>query len=221
MLDELRDHVQSTEARAALAAEIGRARRHVPTIPDGPGLDPQAPVDPDATSRHRTIPPSELALAKARPRLSSDTPTALVAPVAIPVPIRPPERVRRPRHRLWLGYAAVVALFTLPLLAGTRPVPDAAPLPSVSHRTPATAAQASLLEDVLVDAPTHEPDGRSGLLETPASMANHRVFVDGIARGVGGALLRVACGLREVRLGSAGRLQWIRVPCDGRVSVMP
>jgi hypothetical protein len=222
MLDELRAHVHSTEARAALAGEIGRARRHVPTIPDGPLVDPNAPVDPEATSRHRTIAPAELLLAKARPRLSSDTPTAIVAPVAVPLPPRPATRAPRRRLRAVLGYAAAAALVALPMLAGGRSVPGAASAPRMAHRVQGgPSARSVVFEDVLVDAPTDEPDGRTGLLETPESMANHRVFVDGLARGVGGALLRVACGLREVRLGSAGRVQWVRVPCNGRVSVMP
>jgi hypothetical protein len=61
--------------------------------------------------------------------------------------------------------------------------------------------------------------GDTGLLETPDSMANHRVFVDGFARGTGGDVLRLRCGRHDVRLGSVGRMQFVDVPCGGRVRI--
>ncbi|HEY8087465.1 MAG TPA: hypothetical protein VIF09_06460, partial [Polyangiaceae bacterium] len=60
-----------------------------------------------------------------------------------------------------------------------------------------------------------------GVLETPPAMANHRVFVDGLVRGAGGDLIRVRCGRHLVRVGSAGRVQWVDVPCAGSVAVGP
>jgi hypothetical protein len=50
-------------------------------------------------------------------------------------------------------------------------------------------------------------------------MANHRVFVDGVARGTGGEAFRHRCGLHAVRLGSAGRLQWVQIPCGATLRV--
>ncbi len=59
----------------------------------------------------------------------------------------------------------------------------------------------------------------TGLLDTPPTLWNHRVFVDGSARGVGGDIIRVACGRHSVRLGSNGRAQLVDVPCGGTVAV--
>ncbi|MGH7295088.1 MAG: hypothetical protein ACRELB_09150, partial [Polyangiaceae bacterium] len=148
---------------------------------------------------------------------------AIVAPVALPRAVDlPRRRALAPPAWAVLGYALLAALLLLPLLGGSRPASIGAWASSPAPRTPAASPRHPVLPaDVLVDAQEVARDSGFGLLETPGSMANHRVFVDGIARGVGGALLRVACGIREVRLGSAGRLQWIRVPCEGRVSVTP
>ena len=89
-------------------------------------------------------------------------------------------------------------------------------------RTRGAAARGTSSVEVRTDAPPSVPSNPAlGALETPSSMANHRVFVDGLVRGNGGDVLEVRCGLRAVRLGSAGRIQWIRVPCGGRVSVEP
>lgn len=54
---------------------------------------------------------------------------------------------------------------------------------------------------------------------TAPSEAGHRVFVDGRLAGSGGAPLVVRCGTHEVRVGSAGRLWRVEVPCDGAVEV--
>jgi hypothetical protein len=59
----------------------------------------------------------------------------------------------------------------------------------------------------------------TGLLDTPPTLWNHRVFVDGLARGVGGDLIRVPCGRHAVRLGSTGRTLSVDVPCGGTVTV--
>jgi len=59
----------------------------------------------------------------------------------------------------------------------------------------------------------------TGLLHTPSSTWNHRVFVDGLVRGNGGDVIRVTCGRHWVRVGSAGRVQSVDVPCGGSIAV--
>jgi hypothetical protein len=59
----------------------------------------------------------------------------------------------------------------------------------------------------------------TGLLDTPSALWNHRVFVDGQARGAGGDIIRLPCGKHSVRLGSTGRVQSIEVPCGGTVAI--
>jgi len=59
----------------------------------------------------------------------------------------------------------------------------------------------------------------TGRLITPPSELGHRVFVDGRFAGGGGAPLTVRCGKHDVRVGSAGRLRSVDVPCSGDVDV--
>ena len=220
MLDVLRAHVESPEARARLADELGRMRREAPTLPD------EAPVrvwvDPDATIRHAAIPSSEPSVpSKSRPQLHTETPTAIVTPV-VAARLPPPTGPSRRWFRALLGYALVSAALLAPLLGVSRIVSPPVASAGVSMRTRGAAARGTSSVEVRTDAPPSVPsDPALGALETPSSMANHRVFVDGLVRGNGGDVLEVRCGLRAVRLGSAGRIQWIRVPCGGRVSVEP
>jgi serine/threonine-protein kinase len=54
-----------------------------------------------------------------------------------------------------------------------------------------------------------------GNLVTPAEASAHRVFVDGKVIGHSGETFRVPCGVRIVKIGSAGRRQTIDVACGG------
>lgn len=216
ILDVLRGHVASAKARGGLADELGRARQRLSTVPD---TAPPEWVDPDATSRHATIPPSELVPA-ARSPIRTETPTSIVAPVTLsrPVPFpRPPRR----RTRLIFGYAILASVLLAPLLGGSRATPGASfaanrTTRSLAPSQPHPAAPVEVLRDAL---PASSSDPTRGIVETPGTLWNHRVFVDGLARGSGGDAIAVACGTHAVRLGSAGRLQWIQVPCGGRVRV--
>lgn len=60
----------------------------------------------------------------------------------------------------------------------------------------------------------------TGLLVTDAREAGHRLFVDGRVLAAG-APVAVRCGTHEVRVGSAGRLRKLTVPCGGSVHVAP
>jgi serine/threonine-protein kinase len=230
MLDELRVLVQSADARAGLADDLGRARRAVSTVPDEPigraWTAYAAAVDPDATTDHGiAIPvdvpePSSTVPARIRARLDSDTPTATVAPIPVPLPTAAPspfaQSVPRPRPRRTrrlLAYLLAAAVALAPLAGGARSVGRPS---SAQPRRAARSFLAPAVETRADDARTESAPALPtdvGILETPDGMANHRVFVDGVVRGTGGQTFRLSCGPHAVRLGSAGRLQWVDVPC--------
>jgi serine/threonine-protein kinase len=58
-----------------------------------------------------------------------------------------------------------------------------------------------------------------GELQMPASADGHRIFVDGRTVSEGTAPVRVHCGPHEVRIGSAGRLQNVNVPCGSTLAL--
>lgn len=96
--------------------------------------------------------------------------------------------------------------------AGAGPAPAAAPPAAPS--APAEAASPSP-----APAPAPAPAPTSGTLRTPASTRANRVFVDGVVVGSGGGALEVPCGVRAVRVGSAGTTRRVEVPCGGAVDV--
>lgn len=58
-----------------------------------------------------------------------------------------------------------------------------------------------------------------GAIDLPPLADGHRVYVDGKMVAVAPAPVRVACGRRTIRVGSAGRDREIDVPCRGHVAV--
>jgi serine/threonine protein kinase len=181
-----------------------------------------------------------------RSRLTLDTPTALVVTPPSPLAttlrlhgLANPVRPRKPRKEGMLGSVVVGAMGLLTVLAATRVLgrPSViSPRPARAIITTPLAEQAAAADrseprlpaaksTAAADAPAIAPsvapveDPTMGALETPPSMVEHRVFVDGLARGSGGVVLRLSCGRHGVRLGSQGRLQWIDVPCGGSVRV--
>jgi serine/threonine protein kinase len=147
----------------------------------------------------------------------TDTPPAFALPSVRPVVHAAPPR---PRGRFGgtFGLVVLAAAALSPLFVLARGV-------VVSHsasRPPPAAPEIPSMDRAAVEARTEvsvpvAPD--TGLLETPSGMANHRIFVDGFARGTGGDVLTLRCGRREVQLGSAGRIQWVNVPCGGRIRI--
>ena len=110
---------------------------------------------------------------------------------------------------------------------GAKPAPLAvtsASVPVVPPR-PALAPAASQVTSA-APAPVPAPPAASlpvpgtGEIVTPASARSHRVFLDGqYAAPSSGVTLRVRCGRHAIRIGSAGTLQSIDVPCGGAVTV--
>jgi serine/threonine-protein kinase len=254
MLEVLRGHVRSTEARSGLADGLAQARRRPRnTIPDAPPshtamfpVEPQpgdmglssigdlADTDTGAGSlpRFDPAPTPTVPLAEVTPdvpverRYNSDTPTAVVTtgdpdeeheePLP-PLPI--PRRAAR-----WL---ALLGSIGLALVAALAVVAGGARASGQEADAPAERASRAFESTPLGE--RTPPRGRSewvepipedtGLLDTPPALWNHRVFVDGFARGVGGDLIRVPCGRHAVRLGSYGHTLSVDVPCGGTVTV--
>jgi serine/threonine protein kinase len=80
---------------------------------------------------------------------------------------------------------------------------------------PPTIATTTMSEVKTVAMPT------TGTIVTPPSVKSNRVFVDGKCVGQGGGAIVVACGDRAVKIGSAGKLQHVDVPCGGEALVQP
>ncbi len=98
---------------------------------------------------------------------------------------------------------------TAPLVIAPAPssLPKVAmPSPASSASSPARAAAAA-------------PSASTGRLVTAPAELGHRVFVDGRFAGGGGTPLTVRCGRHDVRVGSAGRLRTVEIPCGGEVEV--
>jgi hypothetical protein len=261
MLEVLRGYVKSTEARAALADGLARARRR-PTFPDAApprawtayaaAIDPDrisetsfstiaylpdtaSGLDADSTLEPATTPTAPLAesqrdRAVTRERFTSDTPTAIVSHDELFPPVR--AEPRRPGRWLALcgSIAAALAAGLAVVIAGsarTRENPPGAssgPGPSctATMRTARSFVPSPPRERVIPRGRTEwvDPDPvDTGLLDTPSAMWNHRVFVDGLTRGAGGDVIRLRCGRHTVRLGSAGRVQSVDVPCGGTVAI--
>jgi serine/threonine-protein kinase len=83
---------------------------------------------------------------------------------------------------------------------------------------PASAeAAAPPVEATAEEEPPIPPD--VGELQLPPAAAGHRIFVDGRTVSEGVAPVRVRCGPHEVRIGSAGRLQQVDVPCGASLAL--
>jgi eukaryotic-like serine/threonine-protein kinase len=67
--------------------------------------------------------------------------------------------------------------------------------------------------------PTDEDVPVDGMISAPPWARGWRIFVDGAVVGQGQGPFRVRCGVRNVRVGSAGDLRSVDVPCGGTVEV--
>jgi serine/threonine-protein kinase len=60
-----------------------------------------------------------------------------------------------------------------------------------------------------------------GLLETANAQPGHRIFVDGRTMGQTPQAVPVKCGKASVKIGSAGRLRVLDIPCGKAIDVSP
>jgi serine/threonine-protein kinase len=100
-----------------------------------------------------------------------------------------------------------------PAAAASQPLHAEAPAPSEPAPVEGKAPD--------VPATPDEPPipGDMGELQLPSAAAGHRIFVDGRTVSEGTAPIRVACGPHAVRIGSAGRLQQVDVPCGDALAL--
>jgi serine/threonine-protein kinase len=94
------------------------------------------------------------------------------------------------------------------------------PATSASAPAPEPAAEPPPAKPAAEEAPAADPIPFDvGELQMPASAAGHRIFVDGRTASEGTDPVRVHCGAHEIRIGSAGRLQQIDVPCGSSLAM--
>jgi hypothetical protein len=60
-----------------------------------------------------------------------------------------------------------------------------------------------------------------GLLSTANAQPGHRIFVDGLTLGQTPKSVLVKCGRASVKIGSAGHLRVLDIPCGKEISVDP
>jgi hypothetical protein len=90
------------------------------------------------------------------------------------------------------------------------PTPTQTPTPTPTPAPPEVASAPAVAEAL---------PGKMGEIQPPSAAAGHRIFVDGRVVGEGTAAIRLPCGTHQVRIGSAGRLQSIDVPCGQSIAV--
>jgi serine/threonine protein kinase len=84
---------------------------------------------------------------------------------------------------------------------------------------PVTSATTTPSDTASTDEAGIAATSSTGRILTEPSAAGNRLFIDGRAVGNGGVPYVVTCGRHEVRVGSAGALHDVDVPCGGDVRV--
>jgi len=103
-------------------------------------------------------------------------------------------------------------------VASSRPSATPPPL-ATALSTASTAAPPPLASSPSTAAPSAAIAPDRGQLRFPPFAAGHRIFVDGHVVGDGADPAIVRCGAHDVRIGSAGTLQHVDVPCGGALDV--
>ena len=219
--------------------------RKPPPVPAvAPAGAPASPapmvVELEATALESVHPPPMQPPAPAEP----PAPAPVVeAPVAAPLTDPPPPLPRNRAGRIVVAVALGVGCCILVAAAAMRfggrheyddksgaaaarstQVPTAVsltamptPTPTPTPSTTATATPSAVAPEE-AGATADIPAGM-GEIQPPDSAAGHRIFLDGRVVGEGTAPIRVPCGQHSVRVGSAGRLQNVDVPCGQSVAV--
>jgi hypothetical protein len=134
--------------------------------------------------------------------------------VAFLVPRAPRSAVDPEQRAIESAFSAAPASATtqasmVPTQSASQPEPAA--------ESPAAAAATAAPEEEPPATPPIPPG--QGELQLPQSAAQHRIYVDGRVVSEGADPIRVACGTRSVRIGSAGRTQSVDVPCGGALAL--
>ena len=104
-----------------------------------------------------------------------------------------------------------------PVIAPPRVVQVATSKPQATGNPVITSTSKSISK-VMPKAPL--VTATTGFLDTGSEAKGHRVFVDGFVAGFAPSSIKLKCGAHSVRVGSAGKMQRVVVPCGGRVSVL-
>jgi len=235
MRDMLWAFVRADDARRQLAATLAAFRGEIQVLPceqsvtsGRPSIPSAEPVPSSSPSLVPSpAPPAMTPTPAPRRTLKVPTPYA-VAQSIVPVHLAASSRPKADGIVLLLTgavCAAMVGLLLLPQRAApqaqTQTQTQIAVAPSAELRPPesppaetpseATAAETTRNADV--------PAATSGTLITPSLADSHRVYLDGRIVGASGQSFSVACGPHSVRIGSAGQLQRVLVPCGGEIEI--
>jgi hypothetical protein len=120
-----------------------------------------------------------------------------------------------------------VGLARQPVSAATLPVEVATPPERLGRHagsTPALSPFESIVAPVTVvpgvAPPPVPPAPTTGIVTSPKWAKGRRVIVDGKVAGQS-PRVEIACGKHTVRIGTAGRLRTVDVPCGGSIAVSP
>jgi hypothetical protein len=224
-------HAQALDKTAPLEASANRLNEPAPrgeasmsivgTLPDevSPSIGPAAAeasssivsaLPAEASSSTLSVQPAE-ATSSIAPVLSAETPSSI--PSARPTEAPSPAPSALPTQ----ASSSTVAV---------RPAEGSRPAVPVVGHPPQTAPAASASSSASASPPVvgqRGPESASdvGTVVLPAWTRGHRIYVDGRVVGEGPDPLRLKCGSRVMRLGSAGQDQQVIVPCGGEVRLAP
>jgi serine/threonine protein kinase len=230
MRDVLSAHVRADEARRELAAALAAIRGEIQVLPFEQGVTtgrPSAPPAPPSSSPEPVPapPPTAPQTSPLAQTITVQTPFS-VAQSIVPVDLAPRSRQRADGIVLLLASAVCSAMVGLLILPARAPSPGHTGASSSvdvhlfeSMPPPAAAATTNASDAAQI---VHTPTGAvSGEIVIPALDVSHRVYVDGRVVGASGEAFEVRCGPHQVRVGSAGLVQPVQVPCGGEAVVHP
>lgn len=91
------------------------------------------------------------------------------------------------------------------------------PPPAIVDTPPTKPSSAEIAEPE--QAATTAPPSDQGSIDTASALGGRRVFVDGHVVGQTPASMLVKCGAHKVKVGSAGHVRKIDVPCGGSIAL--
>ncbi len=158
---------------------------------------PEKPREPVEIAVASTATAELLPVATAAPEAAKTTPVIATAKAPL-VPTTKPKAPIMP-----------TAKAKTPVMPTAKPKPKTAPTTLPKTKTKVALPPKSTTTTVPVQKSSF------GTLHTPVEAKGHRVFVDGFIGGYAPIPFKLKCGKHSVRVGSAGKLQSIDIPCGG------
>lgn len=181
-------------------------------------------VGQDAARTERVMLETKLDLTPTRsaPATLAPKPEPVVTKVAVVPPPPPPSpepvAVVGSSELLPVATATTAPKSTIVAAQGAKPtVKPVAPFKAKPAPVPPPKAKTKFAPQAPKPDTKAKPATKSsfGTLHTPATAKGHRVFVDGYIGGFAPQPIKLKCGKHSVRVGSAGKLQFVDVPCGG------